>query len=146
MKRFIQLLAIVTSSILAFSAFSAAIYTWTDANGVVHYSQQPPKGVNATIISSEDMQPKKIGTKTPTRFNDGSVEESDLARSAKLIKEKDAQQAKSICDNAKHSLDLLNTYTRLTKTDDSGEEVTMTEEDKQSARADNEQRIKLFCQ
>ncbi|MCL1142426.1 DUF4124 domain-containing protein [Shewanella gaetbuli] len=146
MKRFIQLLAIVTSSILAFSAFSAAIYTWTDANGVVHYSQQPPKGVNATIISSEDLQPKKIGTKTPTRFNDGSVEESDLARSAKLIKEKDAQQAKSICDNAKHSLDLLNTYTRLTKTDDSGEEVTMTEEDKQSARAENEQRIKLFCQ
>lgn len=142
MKRFL----VVSSLLLSFSCTAANIYTWTDENGVVHYSHQSPKGIEATIISSADIEPTKIGTNSPTRKSAPTQPESELAKSATIIKQQDAKQAKDICDNARHSLDMLNSYNRLTRTDPkTGQVVTMTDEDKVAAKADNEERIRLFC-
>ncbi|WP_434930395.1 DUF4124 domain-containing protein [Shewanella sp. HL-SH5] len=141
-----QLLLLVTCLLMFSSSIAATIYTWTDSSGVVHYSQQPPKGVDAQRITTDELEPQKIGTATPKRKAVEVEPESDLAQSAKLIKEKDAKQAESICESAKHSMDLLGSYNRLTKKDPkTGEVVAMTEEDKQAARTENEQRVKLFC-
>ncbi|QIR15513.1 DUF4124 domain-containing protein [Shewanella aestuarii] len=142
-----QLALFVTSLFLMSSSLAATIYTWVDEDGVAHYSHQMPKGVDAKLISSEEIEPGKIGTKSPIKRVETKTPEDDLAKSAKLIKEKDTAQAKSICDSAKHSLDLLNSYNRLSRKDEkTGEQVTMTEEEKIAARAENEKRIKLFCQ
>ncbi|MCW3171622.1 DUF4124 domain-containing protein [Shewanella subflava] len=140
------LLLLVASLTIAPSAFATTIYTWTDSNGLIHYSQQAPQGVDAKRISSDDIEPSKIGTASPIRKTAEKEPESDLAKSAKLIKEKDAKQAESICESAKHSMSLLDTYNRLTRKDPvTGEDVAMTEEDKQAARAENAERVRLFC-
>ncbi|UJF22900.1 DUF4124 domain-containing protein [Shewanella sp. OMA3-2] len=141
-----QLLLLVACLLTLSTSMAATIYTWTDSSGVVHYSQQAPKGVDAQRITTDDLEPQKIGTATPIRKAVEAEPESDLAKSAKLIKEKDAKQAESICETAKHSMVLLGSYNRLTKKDPkTGEVIAMTEEDKQAARAENEQRVKLFC-
>lgn len=138
----ISLVIIVFSSVLS----AATIYTWVDKSGVVHYSQQPPKDVDAKKIYTEDMEPAKIGTNTPKRKTAQKPEESELAKSAKMINEKDKQQAKEICDSAKHSLNVLNTHTSLSQQNkQTGETTKMTEEQRQAAIAENNERVKLFC-
>jgi hypothetical protein len=131
---------------LSTSTLAAAIYTWVDAAGVVHYSQQQPLSVDARKIYSEDMEPAKIGTYTPQKKVSTKVE-SELERSAKIINEKDKQQAKDICESAKHSLSVLKTHSKLNQQDKAtGETVVMTEEQRQAAIAENTERVSLFCQ
>ena len=140
---------LVTSiALLAFSCslYAATIYTWVDKSGVVHYSQQPPIDVDAKKIYTEDMEPAKIGTSTPQRKTEPKPEESELAKSAKIINEKDKQQANDICESAKHSLNVLKTHTNLSQQNkETGDTSKLTEEQRQAAIAENTERVKLFC-
>jgi hypothetical protein len=131
---------------LSTSLFAATIYTWVDDAGVVHYSQQHPLNVDARKIYSEDIEPSKMGTYTPQKKSSIKVE-SELEKSAKIINEKDKQQAKDICENAKHSLNVLKSYSNLNQQNkETGETVSMTDEQRQAAIAENTERVSLFCQ
>ena len=142
MRLVIGLAAVVFST----SLLAGTIYTWVDDAGVVHYSQQQPLNVDARKIYSEDMEPAKIGTYTPQKKTSVNVE-SELEKSAKIINDKDKQQAKDICESAKHSLSVLKTHGKLNQQNKAtGETVVMTEEQKQAAIAENTERVRLFCQ
>ena len=92
------------------------------------------------------MEPAKIGTYVPQKKSSTKVE-TELEKSAKIINEKDKQQAKDICENAKHSLSVLQTHSKLNQQNkDTGETVAMTEEQRQAAIAENTERVSLFCQ
>lgn len=134
-------LVLLTQPVLA-----GAIYTWIDKNGVTHYSQQPPtQEQQAQQLNSNDLEPSKIGYIAPVK-KEAPPEMSESEKSAALIKEKDAKQAEAICENAKHNLDVLTTHTKLTRQEDGNKEpVAMTEEERQAAITENQQRIKLFC-
>ena len=139
--------ALLTGALfISMSSTAGAIYTWEDKNGVTHYSQQPPAGVDARKVYSEDIERDKVGYVAPMKKSAAVSEESDLAKSAKLINEQDSKQAESLCENAKHSSNMLKSFTHLTKKDEkTGESVAMTEEAKQKALKENEERVKLFC-
>lgn len=127
---------------------AGVIYTWVDDNGVTHYSQQAPQQekIKAEKLYSEDLEQAKVGFIAPIKKADPTSEANQLEKSAALIKEKDAKQAKSICESAKHNLEILTTHTKLIRqTSDSGESVAMTEEDRQTSIAQQQERIKLFC-
>ncbi|WOT05918.1 DUF4124 domain-containing protein [Shewanella youngdeokensis] len=121
------------------------IYTWVDAQGVTHFSQQPPPHQKADKVFSEDIEPKKIGSVTPVKSLEAkTVSESE--KTAAIIKQKDAAQAKSICENAKHSLNVLMTHSRLTqKNNQTGDSVVMTEEQRQAAISKQQEKVSLFC-
>ncbi|WP_137225702.1 DUF4124 domain-containing protein [Shewanella sp. MEBiC00475] len=140
-----RLVIVLTTFAFSTCLFAATIYTWVDEKGVVHYSQQQPQNVDANKIYSEDMEPSKIGTHTPQKKSSVKVE-SELEKSAKIINQKDKQQAKDICESAKHSLNVLKTHSKLSQQNkESGETVTMTEEQRQAAINENTDRIRLFC-
>ena len=125
---------------------AATIYTWVDETGGVHYSQQAPLDVNADKINSEDMEPAKIGTYIPQKKTAVEVA-SSLEKSAKIINEKDKQQAKELCEKARFSLNILTTHSKLQQQNkDTGETVAMTEEQRQAAIEENTERVSLFCQ
>lgn len=127
---------------------AGVIYTWVDENGVTHYSQQAPQqeNIKAEKLYSEDLEQAKVGFIAPVKKAEATSEVNELEKSAALIKEKDAKQAQSICKSAKHNLDILTTHTKLIRqTSDSGESVAMTEEDRQASIAQQQERIKLFC-
>lgn len=139
---------VISLAALAFSTslLAGTIYTWVDDAGVVHYSQQQPSNVDARKIYTEDMEPAKIGTYVPQKKSSTKVE-TELEKSAKIINEKDKQQARDICENAKHSLSVLQTHSKLNQQNkDTGETVAMTEEQRQAAIAENTERVSLFCQ
>ncbi len=134
-------------NLLAQPAIAGDIYTWVDKDGVTHYSQQPPEQSlqEPKQLKADALEPAKIGSVSPTKTS--LVKElSETEKSAALIKEKDAKQAQSICNNAKHNLDVLTTHAKLLhKSGENNEPVTMTEEERQAAIAENQRRIKLFC-
>jgi thioesterase domain-containing protein len=137
-----------TLCILAFmsSASATVVYKWVDENGVTHFSQEPPPKGQADMLDSADIEQAKTGFVAPKVSQKEDPQDSDIEKAAELIKQKDAKQAKSICDNAKHSLDILTTYTKLSRQDDKGgEPVAMTEEERQAAIKEQQEKIKLFC-
>nr|WP_232504269.1 DUF4124 domain-containing protein [Shewanella benthica] len=52
------------------SVSATVIYKWVDESEVTHYSQLIPENANdqstSTKLNSEDIEPKAIGTVTPT--------------------------------------------------------------------------------
>ena len=127
---------------------AGVIYTWVDENGVTHYSQQAPQqeSIKTSKLYSEDLEQAKVGFIAPIKKVEPTSKANELEKSAAQIKEKDAKQAKSICESAKHNLEILTTHTKLIRqTSDSGESVAMTEEDRQASIAQQQERIKLFC-
>ena len=142
-----QVLATMLLTLLAFSASATVIYKWVDKNGVTHYSQEPPEEALAETLHSKDIEPPKTGYIAPQVRADAPPEPTDLEKSAVLIKEKDAKQAQSICESATHSLNVLTSYTRLNRqSENGGEPVAMTEEERQAAIKEQQERIRLFCQ
>ncbi|MGL5359316.1 MAG: DUF4124 domain-containing protein [Shewanella sp.] len=129
-------------------AMASVIYTWVDKHGVTHYSQEPPsqEQQKASELNSQALEPAKIGYIAPTTKTE-EPKVSDAEKSAALIKERDAKQAQSICDNAKHYLNVLTTHTNLIRqsADKTQEGQAMTEEERQAAITQQQERIKLFC-
>lgn len=127
---------------------AGVIYTWVDEQGVTHYSQQPPEQeqLKANQLYSKDIEPAKVGYVAPTKKEQPQVV-SELEKSAALIKEKDAKQAQSICENAKHNLDVLTSHSKLIRQseDPTKEPEAMSEDERQAAITQQQERIKLFC-
>ena len=151
-------LTILASSLLVALACIATasantIYTWVDSNGVTHYSQQPPSQTESTSsktatnkLYSEDIEPKPIGTVAPLKPLPQNKQVSELEKKAAAIHLADKQQAQQVCENAKHSLKVLTTHTKLNKKNNqTGEVMAMTEEQRQASIAEQNERIRLFC-
>ncbi len=136
----------ITLITLSFQALGTVIYTWVDENGKTHYSQQPPEKGNVTKLYSEDIEQGPIGFVAPKMKKETS-ELTQEEKDAQTIKLQDKAQADTLCKSAKHKLNLLMTYDRLTRKDpQSGEEVVLNEKDKQTEIAQQKERIRLFCE
>lgn len=134
------------SFLCASNSHATVIYTWVDENGQSHYSQEPPVGIEAARLYSEDIEADKVGYVAPKKAEPVPSDEAQQQADAKLIKEKDSEQAAAICQNATHSLNVLTSHSNLNrKNEQTGEVETMTEPQRQAAIAENQQRIKLFC-
>lgn len=130
------------------SSIATEIYTWVDAKGVTHYSQQAPKDheLKTTTLSNRAIEPAKIGYVAPPKPIPTTTPQTELETSAALVKQQNAKQAQAICDSAKQNLAVLTTHTRLIRqTDDGKEPVAMTEEERQASIVEQQQRISLFC-
>ena len=59
---------ILTAGLTQLSLSSTTyIYKWVDDKGVTHYSQDEPVGIVAEKIDAQTLQPKKIGSVSPTK-------------------------------------------------------------------------------
>ncbi len=147
--------SVLASTLLLWSLSSTpaqanVIYTWVDDNGVTHYSQQPPEEghtlANTDKLYSADLKPKQIGTVAPSAPIVKNQAQTDLEKKAAAINQADSEQAKQICENARHSLNVLTTHAKLNKKNkQTGEVVAMTEEQRQASISEQKERVKLFC-
>jgi hypothetical protein len=130
-----------------FNSYATIIYTWVDESGRSHFSQEPPEGVEAVRMYSEDIEPDKVGYVAPKREDPVPSKEALQQAEAALINEKDSKQAQTICQTATHSLNVLSTHSNLNrKNEQTGDIETMSEPQRQAAIEENQQRIKLFCE
>ncbi len=144
LKHSLLLVMLMTISLPIVQA--ATIYKWVDKNGVTHFSQDPPPTENQTIeqLDSAKLAPPKLGSVAPSATTEPAPTASNP--SVAEISARNAEQAKSICEQAKFQLDVLNTHRRLQRQDaTTGAIIEMSEEERQQQIATQQQRIKLFC-
>ncbi|MCL1059545.1 DUF4124 domain-containing protein [Shewanella gelidimarina] len=135
------------ASLFSTHSYASEIYTWVDEQGVTHFSQEPPEQKEAKKIYSEDIQPAKIGSVAPTVSAPLVKVPTELEKSALAIKKSDKAQAKTICESAKHSLNVLSSHSKLNrKSADTGKTIAMTEEQRQAAITEQKERVSLFCE
>ena len=128
----------VAALLACFSLFAApTIYKWTDDDGVVHYSEDPPA----------DVDYQRVSTSVPaTSGSDDSDADSDSGDSGEGEPDAQADQPEAQqgpdpevvaerCEQARSNLQLLQENTRL-MTNDRGSERRLTREERQE-RIDN---------
>jgi hypothetical protein len=122
------------------------VYTWTDENGVVHYTDTAPDNPNAVQIpateayrpGSSDAYPQADEAAAEDAENPAAVESyadeqrKQLAEARKASQEKQAERAR-LCAQARQQLNATEPSRRVYFTNDKGE----------TERLDDEQRVAM---
>jgi len=119
-------------------AGEAGIYSWTDAQGVEHFGDQPPPGVQA-----ERVRPGSGLGRTPP---------AKAKRSAEQDKPETAEQERPLratdvppCAEARATLTSYNSASRIIETDLLGEERELSDEQRTRLIARQERIVERAC-
>lgn len=145
-------------SALSTGAAADQFYKWTDAQGVTHYSADPPP---KSATSSSEV---KVSTKVPGGSGEGASasdkQRADAKKAADKGSDKDAKpdQAKTDagkappaqyaekCKGLQANLKAMQEHSRVKMTNDKGEVSVLSDEEKQRQMDDTQRQIKAFCQ
>lgn len=141
---------ITSSLLLAMSATAMAsqVYKWVDAQGVTHFSAQPPQGQDATSINTATPPPKPAAAEeqkaAPTFESIADPEQAAIDKKVKQeVAAKDAER-KKYCEDVRTNLAQLQNNPRLRMEVD-GEVRRLTEEDRQTRIAEAQKSIAENC-
>lgn len=125
---------------IAFSASAAAaMYKWTDKQGNVHYTQEPPQEGEAAEIAP----PPRV-TPPATKTAEKSKNEADNGEGEEELTPEQQEAYKRDCETAKANLELYRTSQRIKQAED-GKVVTMNEELRAKKMQEAEALIQKFC-
>tara|TARA_B100001123_G_C14908137_1_gene866645 strand:- start:195 stop:677 length:483 start_codon:yes stop_codon:yes gene_type:complete len=143
--------------LFAFFAFSgpechATIYKWTDENGKVHYSDQPPAAVKAEEMDV-DSEPSATTNgltdeqrqQKQKRLLDAFAKERADKKAAEEKVSKAAEERKIWCARAREELRQLKEATYLYDYDQTGEMVIYSKEAREKATQEQAARIDKNC-
>jgi hypothetical protein len=144
-----------TSALLAGVAFamlsaaaSSTLYKWTDADGRVVYSDQPPvdRKVDKTMKRAPAPQ---ASDERPAAEADASrrngQDRADVARGDEAKEGKEAGARTDECARVRASLELLKGDGRLFRVDAKGQEVAMDEQARRRATDEANGFLKAYC-
>ncbi|MBT8141878.1 MAG: DUF4124 domain-containing protein [Gammaproteobacteria bacterium] len=125
----VLLLLAMSGIVLSFTQFAHAadMYTWVDSQGVKHYSDKPRENAVklresiSTVKTEEERSPEQIAAE-----------------------QKQAEQ-KEKCDISRKNVKSLDTYVSITRINDQGEKVVMTEEEMAAMRARELRYQSVYC-
>ncbi len=131
------------------SAASAQVYTWRDADGKIYYSDTPPPGVDAKKMRAGSQVNAAPASGTPSRsLAEKDMEfrkrktEADQARAKEDKDKQDAEESKRNCEQARNQLNALESGQRINRIDASGERIPLDDE----MRAQEIERMKKTVQ
>ena len=128
---------------------SAEIYRWTDAQGKTHFSEHPPEEqVKSEEISSQLSPLNRDSSTEETKklqrlFKDATPEEQAHQQQEKTQQQQQDQQKNLACNKAKNKLQKLRG--RVYFTDDNGQEVVISEKERQQRVIRLEKEIQRRC-
>ena len=143
---------IITSSLLlalSATAMASQVYKWVDAQGVTHFSSQPPQGQQATSINTAAPPPAKPveaaePDATPTFESISDPEQAAIDKKVKQeVAAKEAER-KKYCEAMRTNLAQLQNNPRL-RMDVNGEMRRLGEDERQAKIAESEKAIKENC-
>jgi len=142
---------IITSSLLlamSATAMASQVYKWVDAQGVTHFSAQPPQGQQATSVNTSVAPPKPAQPAEPktTPTFESIADPEQAAIDEKVKQEVAAKEAelKKYCENVRTNLAQLENNPRL-RTEVDGEVRRLTEEERQQRIGDAKKAIAENC-
>lgn len=157
--RIIWAAAMLTALSLAGTAHAAQFYKWTDAQGVTHYSAEPPpkSASNASSVkvktrlpadsaaASENLQKQRDGAKAATEKTADKAK-TPSPESASADKGSAPERYAERCKGLQGDLTTMEEHARISVTDEKGEVRSLTEEEKQQRMDDTRRQIKAFCE
>jgi hypothetical protein len=147
MTRTIFLLAMCLPVAAAFAAQSQ-VYKWTDAQGVVHYSDAPPPTAQANVqqvrISGGDrphaVDADAAADASAAKPADAAPPETTVAQAAPPANSHDKD-----CANARSNLELLQSKFQVSVTGSDGKAVALDDKARQAQIADMNAQIATYC-
>lgn len=138
---------LTTSLALALSttAMAGQVYKWVDAQGVTHFSEQPPQGQQATTVNKAVPPPPSTESKPAPTFQE-IADPEQAAADAKVKKEVAEQQAqlRKYCETQRNNLAQLENNPRV-RVEDGGEMRRLGEDERQKRIADSKKAIAENC-
>jgi len=140
---------ITSSLLLAMSATAMAgqVYKWVDAQGVTHFSAQPPQGQNATSINTATPPAKPaVKEKKSAPTFESIADPEQAAIDEKVKKEVAAKEVerKKYCEDVRTNLAQLQNNPRL-RTEVDGEMRRLSEEERQTRISEAQKAIADNC-
>lgn len=136
---------------LVFAASAhAELYKWTDGQGKVHYTDQPPT-VNAETVKGPAAGQAETTSQATQSLNDQDQaykKRRKDAEEARAKAEKEAEQARiqrENCDKARKNLSTLQNTARTYTTNSTGQRIYMDEAARNAALANSQKAISDFC-
>lgn len=130
---------LVLGAFISQSALAAKVYTWTDAKGVVHFGEHPPKDVKATLIKT------RTGHSDPTPAQTAAAQPKPAAEPAAANQQMSLKDPER-CAQAQENLATLNSVARIRMPNAEGTLVYLSEEDKTEQRKITQQVIDQACE
>jgi len=136
----LRLIGLLLMSIsISQTALAEKVYTWTDAKGVVHFGERPPKDVKATLVKT------RTGHSDPTPAQTAAAQPKPAAETA-AAKQQASLKDPERCAQAKENLTILNSVARIKTTNADGVAVYLTEEDKAKQRETTQLVVDQACE
>lgn len=154
MKTTTTLVAFLGMMLAATAADAAKFYKWTDAEGVTHYSADPPpESVEASQVKvrtrqSYDSEPEPgqsnastVATK-PARQDDKTAKKESEKKAEAASPERYAEKCKTL----RADLQTIQEHARIRVKDEKGETRVLSDEEKSAQQDDIQRQIKAFCE
>ncbi|SFP61478.1 protein of unknown function [Geopseudomonas sagittaria] len=122
------------------------IYKWVDAQGITHFTAQPPQAGQASLVPPAKQPPSPTPVATPASpGQDSDPTQADIdARVRKEVAAKEKERA-DYCVSVRTSLAQLRNNPRL-RMDVNGEMRRVSEDERQAKIAEAEKAIGEHCQ
>lgn len=144
----IAILLIIALSSLSTLTY-AEIYRWTDAQGKLHFSDQPPEHEVTSEEVSKQLPPLNRDTSTGETqklqqlFRGATPEEQALQQQQQVEQQRKEQKINNACQKARQELRILKG--KVFFTDKHGEEIIVTEGEREQRANRLERQIKQHC-
>lgn len=129
---------------------SAVVYKWIDAQGKIHYGDQPPDGVHAEVIELLGTHTSRSAAANPTATSQNSktaasapASQNDEAK--KTVAEDVAATREKQCADAQENYKKLIEGRRLYKTGPDGEREYLTSDEIDAQRLTAKQDVDAIC-
>lgn len=139
------LLALFGLSLAA--AASAGVYTWTDAQGHVHYSDKPVSGAQTLDIQTAPTDPTRIAAqqKQADEQQAADADASKKADDAAKLSETDAKKKEENCQKARARLSAITGAQRPYRAQADGERHYLSSEEIDKEIKDAEASVGQWC-
>ncbi len=135
------LLSLSLASLLFTSMISqaATYYRWVDDNKVTHYTMDIPEGREYEVV-------KTIGGKgiSPQSSSSSSSKQQSTATNSSSS-ETSTKKDKTICEQAKANLKMMQEHSRIRQKDEYGNEILLSEEQKEKEIQRAKEAVKTYC-
>ena len=139
--------------LLVSASASADIYRWQDADGVTHYTDTPPEGVESTLVAV-DSRPTDNARISQAKSQAAGRQQAQLLieqeqRAADDIEAEEAarqsEQRAELCTKARQRLETYTNSRRLYRELENGEREWYSDEEVALARENAHKAVEEFC-
>ena len=147
--KYIPVLLAVALGLATSASYAGRTYKWVDDQGVVHYTQHPPRGRQAEIFNPHS---SAVSEESANARLEALTEKVEAAQEARELKDDILSQElarreriKKNCQIARKNLVTLETAARVQDKDEGGNPYFLDDGQKQARIAETKQQVETYC-